>query len=89
MMDADDVVGWKKQVSCGLRCPIITISTSRSCLYPFSFTPSPPPDTRPSPSPHPFYLYPSDTELTAEITKLHKEGKKAAKGKKDNGSNLF
>jgi hypothetical protein len=32
---------------------------------------------------------PSETELTAKITKLHKEGKKAAKGKKDNGSNLF
>jgi len=32
---------------------------------------------------------PSDTELTVKITKLHKEGKKAAKGKKDNGSNLF
>jgi hypothetical protein len=34
-------------------------------------------------------LVSSDVDLTAKITKLHKEGKKAAKGKKDNGSNLF
>jgi hypothetical protein len=75
---------------------IVTIPTFRSCPYPLSFHPSlllyalPTPILLVlAPSPQPFTPHPSDTELTAKITKLHKEGKKAAKGKKDNGSNLF
>jgi len=75
---------------------IVKIPTSRSCHHPLSFHPSLLLDALLTPillvlvpSPHPFTPHPSDAELTPEITKLHKEGKKAAKGKKDSGSNLF
>ena len=98
MTDADDSVGWKKQVSLwsSIAVQIVTIPTSHSCPYPLSFHPSLFLYALPTPillvlcpSLYPFTSHPSDAELTPEITKLHKEGKKAAKGKKDSGSNLF